>query len=96
MACLNNTIRMENGNVEGSDPSSFLTEIIGSTVKVKLNSGVEYTGKIQLDLVALRLELIRSRPTVFNRWIHEPCNGKDEGIRNRVVKKRVWRLLYSW
>lgn len=35
---------MENGATEGSDPSSFLTEIIGSVVRVKLNSGVEYTG----------------------------------------------------
>ena len=34
---------MENG-ADGSDPSSFLTQIIGSTVRVKLNSGVEYTG----------------------------------------------------
>ena len=36
---------MENGTGEGSDPSSFLSETIGSNVKVKLNSGVEYTGK---------------------------------------------------
>lgn len=36
---------MENG-ADGSDPSSFLTQIIGSTVKVKLNSGVEYTGML--------------------------------------------------
>lgn len=35
---------MENGTADGSDPSGFLTEIIGSNVKVKLNSGVEYRG----------------------------------------------------
>jgi len=39
---------MENGNVtqgEGKDPSSFLSEIIGAPVIVKLNSGVVYKGE---------------------------------------------------
>jgi U6 snRNA-associated Sm-like protein LSm6 len=38
---------MENGSVtqgEGKDPSGFLSEIIGSSVTVKLNSGVVYKG----------------------------------------------------
>ncbi|KAM0802857.1 hypothetical protein BDR22DRAFT_802538 [Usnea florida] len=36
---------MENGASSGSsDPSSFLTEIIGAPVRVKLNSSVEYRG----------------------------------------------------
>ena len=36
---------MENGAHPGSsDPSSFLTEIIGAPVKVKLNNSVEYRG----------------------------------------------------
>ena len=87
---------MENGTVEGSDPSSFLTEIIGSTVKVKLNSGIEYTGMMQLSIVALLLELIMNRSFVINRWIYEPCNGEDEGIRSRIFEKRIWRLLHSW
>ena len=39
-------ILMENGASSGSsDPSSFLTEIIGAPVKVKLNSSVEYRGR---------------------------------------------------
>ncbi len=29
---------------EGKDPSGFLSEIIGSSVTVKLNSGVVYKG----------------------------------------------------
>ncbi|KAL6403416.1 putative U6 snRNA-associated Sm-like protein LSm6 [Ilyonectria robusta] len=36
---------MENGNIsqgEGKDPSSFLSDIIGNPVTVKLNSGVVY------------------------------------------------------
>lgn len=38
---------MENGaNSEGKDPSSFLSEIIGAPVTVKLNSGVIYKGII--------------------------------------------------
>ena len=37
---------MENGATsDGSDPSSFLQEIIGAPVTVKLNSGVVYKGK---------------------------------------------------
>ena len=39
---------MENGASSGSgssDPSSFLTEIIGAPVQVKLNSSVEYRGR---------------------------------------------------
>lgn len=37
---------MENGaQSEGKDPSSFLGDIIGNPVIVKLNSGVVYKGK---------------------------------------------------
>ena len=42
---------MENGaattQAEGNDPSAFLSEIIGSAVVVKLNSGVVYKGELQ-------------------------------------------------
>jgi U6 snRNA-associated Sm-like protein LSm6 len=41
---------MENGTLsqsEGKDPSGFLSEIIGNSVTVKLNSGVVYKGKIR-------------------------------------------------
>ncbi|PNP57764.1 hypothetical protein THARTR1_01922 [Trichoderma harzianum] len=39
---------MENGGIsqaEGKDPSSFLSDIIGNSVVVKLNSGVVYKGE---------------------------------------------------
>jgi U6 snRNA-associated Sm-like protein LSm6 len=42
---------MENGAAtqgEGKDPSSFLSDIIGNPVTVKLNSGVVYKGKITI------------------------------------------------
>ncbi|KAF1815886.1 U6 snRNA-associated Sm-like protein LSm6 [Eremomyces bilateralis CBS 781.70] len=38
---------MENGGSEGRDPSGFLSEIIGTPVTVKLNSGVVYKGELQ-------------------------------------------------
>ncbi|EGR50712.1 uncharacterized protein TRIREDRAFT_76073 [Trichoderma reesei QM6a] len=41
---------MENGGIsqaEGKDPSSFLSDIIGNSVVVKLNSGVVYKGELQ-------------------------------------------------
>ncbi|KAL9484859.1 hypothetical protein ACSS6W_003648 [Trichoderma asperelloides] len=42
---------MENGGIsqgEGKDPSSFLSDIIGNSVIVKLNSGVVYKGDLTL------------------------------------------------
>jgi hypothetical protein len=42
---------MENGAIsqgEGKDPSSFLGNIIGNPVTVKLNSGVVYKGESML------------------------------------------------
>lgn len=44
----NDRATMENGNTaqgEGKDPSSFLSDIIGNPVTVKLNSGVIYKGE---------------------------------------------------
>ncbi|EJT81358.1 U6 snRNA-associated Sm-like protein LSm6 [Gaeumannomyces tritici R3-111a-1] len=41
---------MENGAMtqgEGKDPTSFLSDIIGNMVTVKLNSGVIYKGELQ-------------------------------------------------
>lgn len=51
---------MENGASSGSsDPSSFLTEIIGAPVKVKLNSSVEYRGRrFTLEVAELNTEMI--------------------------------------
>lgn len=48
---LNWRAKMENGAPsEGKDPSSFLSEIIGAPVTVKLNSGVVYKGFIPLTV----------------------------------------------
>lgn len=46
---------MENGAItqgEGKDPSSFLSDIIGNPVIVKLNSGVVYKGESQATSLA--------------------------------------------
>lgn len=49
---------MENGSLAqegGKDPSSFLSDIIGNPVTVKLNSGVVYKGKaLETATVAMR------------------------------------------
>jgi hypothetical protein len=50
---------MENGNIsqgEGKDPSSFLSDIIGNPVTVKLNSGVVYKGE-SLSFPILRSQM---------------------------------------
>lgn len=51
---------MENGASSGSsDPSSFLTEIIGAPVKVKLNSSVEYRGRdLNLEMADLYTKIL--------------------------------------
>lgn len=51
---------MENGaNSGSSDPSSFLTEIIGAPVKVKLNSSVEYRGRnLDLEMAELYTKIV--------------------------------------
>ena len=41
------------------DPSSFLSEIIGAPVTVKLNSGVVYKGEV--DVYSITLALMRDR-----------------------------------
>lgn len=61
---------MENGGSatgEGKDPSSFLSDIIGNAVIVKLNSGVVYKGtsnstqKAGLERVAMGCERVLGR-----------------------------------
>lgn len=50
---------MENGGIsqgEGKDPSSFLSDIIGNSVIVKLNSGVVYKGEFWLSKGKRRLQ----------------------------------------
>jgi hypothetical protein len=49
---------MENGTTtqgEGRDPSGFLSEIIGSQVTVKLNSGVVYKGMVSFTNTGILL-----------------------------------------
>lgn len=68
---------MENGTqAEGKDPSSFLSEIIGNAVTVKLNSGVVYKGDIPLiSSVAFRVVEDATDPvcrgTAVCRRLHE-------------------------
>ena len=41
---------MENGAGDAKDPSGFLSEILGASVTVKLNSGVIYRGTLSFSL----------------------------------------------
>jgi hypothetical protein len=50
-----------------SDPSAFLSEIIGVPVTVKLNSGVVYKGK-QAPMVVLALNLFLLQAS-YNLWM---------------------------
>lgn len=65
---------MENGaGSEGRDPSSFLQEIIGAPVTVKLNSGVVYKGEVCLahKLIANAKLSLSDRRTTVCRWLYE-------------------------
>lgn len=73
---------MENGASSGSsDPSSFLTEIIGAPVKVKLNSSVEYRGQhlIQILQSCTLILLVFRIPDVRGR-LYEHLIGEDGGV----------------
>jgi len=72
----NSLFDMENGAAsEGRDPSSFLQEIIGAPVTVKLNSGVVYKGEdyLALKLIAIAKPSSPDRRITIRRWIHEYC-----------------------
>lgn len=65
---------MENGNItqaEGKDPSGFLGQIIGSSVTVKLNSGVVYRGELQSIDGYMNLAL-------------EKCEEHIDGVKKRT------------
>jgi U6 snRNA-associated Sm-like protein LSm6 len=72
---------MENGTAlqsEGRDPSSFLSEIIGSQVTVKLNSGVVYKGQLLACISTLTISLICGpRRVTISRWVHEHRAGEN-------------------
>lgn len=64
---LRSKISMENGaNSGSSDPSSFLTEIIGAPVKVKLNSSVEYRGiQFRFEMPELNAKIVDLQGTSY-------------------------------
>lgn len=51
-------------------PSEFLSNVIGKSIVVKLNSGIEYRG---FDCLM--------RDNDVAGWLHEHCNGKYSRIR---------------
>lgn len=78
---------MENGTQsEGKDPSSFLSEVIGNAVTVKLNSGVIYKGNYPAHLLESIISLvicgtnISDRRTPVCRWLHEHRPREDRGV----------------
>ncbi|RAL08707.1 U4/U6-U5 snRNP complex subunit LSM6 [Aspergillus homomorphus CBS 101889] len=59
---------MENGtSTEGKDPSTFLGEIIGAPVTIKLNSGVVYKGELQSVDGYMNIALEKSEEFVNGR-----------------------------
>ena len=58
---------MENGAAsEGRDPSSFLSEIHGAPVTVKLNSGVVYKGMITPAHTKLFVNIRLSQSAIYS------------------------------
>lgn len=68
---------MENGAAtqsgEGKDPSSFLSEIIGNPVTVKLNSGVVYKGECPIHLLP-NDNLIRRSQHMTTTYLGVSCD----------------------
>lgn len=81
---------MENGTLsqsEGRDPSGFLSEIIGSAVTVKLNSGVVYKGEL-LSLGFLLQMLNRATGELqsvdgYMNIALEKCEEHVDGVKKR-------------
>ena len=77
---------MENGGAaqsEGKDPSSFLSNIIGNAVVVKLNSGVVYKGKCNYISTCEKIQntpYLRVRPALQGNSSHgrDIRSSKDE------------------
>jgi U6 snRNA-associated Sm-like protein LSm6 len=85
---------MENGGIsqgEGKDPSSFLSDIIGNSVVVKLNSGVVYKGKFLLEgLNSLTLSTLKKklwRPNFVRKTTGELQSV--DGYMNIALEKTV-------
>ena len=98
---------MENGNLPqkgGTDPSSFLSDIIGNPVTVKLNSGVVYKGED--TTTSPRFPALTTHPPLADSdirrraavrgWIHEHCAGEDGGVRQRGQEEVLWRHVCAW
>lgn len=88
---------MENGaSSEGKDPSTFLGEIIGSPVVVKLNSGVVYEGTA-LFLAPLPIwsltDMAMYRRTSISRWLYEHSSGEDGRVCRRAAEAELWRCV---
>ena len=73
---------MENGASanDGKDPSSFLGQIIGNPVTVKLNSGVVYKGKPQQSRSPRRMRHLMS-------WFHIGELQSVDGYMNIALEK---------
>lgn len=76
---------MENGGAaqsEGKDPSSFLSNIIGNAVVVKLNSGVVYKGKYNCILAC---EKVQNTPSLRVRPALQGNSSHGHDIRSSIM-----------
>lgn len=89
------TIKMENGSSEAKDPSSFLTEIIGAPVTVKLNSGIVYKGSSESKIMYIIVIWTDrgNRRASISGWVHEHRAGADEGVRQWKAAQELRRCL---
>jgi len=90
---------MENGAAnghDGKDPSSFLSDIIGNAVTVKLNSGVVYKGESAFGAVDSMGADRMARRTAVCGWIHEHRAGEDGRMGQWDEAEGVWRCIRAW
>lgn len=84
IAILHTMSSAENGSIsqgEGKDPSSFLSDIIGNPVIVKLNSGVVYKGEALPE-------------TLPQRPVHDAHERRLCSIKMRMVHMTNWMRVY--
>lgn len=85
---------MENQS-NAKTPTDFLSTVLGQTVKVRLNSGIDYKGKRSEHQDVMKVGFLRVirwgiRNFGLFRWLHEHCIGKHRRIRRRKIKEHLW------
>lgn len=87
----NQSSMADNTEFEKTDPSKFLSGIIGSSVSVKLHNGVEYKGNLQTIDGFMNVVLDEGKETVNGKVTKEYGDVFIRG-NNGMYKENYWDI----